>query len=36
MRFLPIRFGDGEVDGLFKELTIVPDFRDRPLSRSPS
>ena len=28
MRFLPLRFGDGEVDGLFS-TAIVPDVRDR-------
>lgn len=28
-RFLPLRFGDGEVDGLFSTLDIVPDVRDR-------
>jgi hypothetical protein len=27
-RFLPLRFGDGEVDGVF-ETAIVPDGRDR-------
>jgi hypothetical protein len=29
MRLLPLRFGDGEVDGLF-DTAIVPDVRDRP------
>jgi hypothetical protein len=28
MRFLPLRFGDGEVDGLF-DMAIVPDVRQR-------
>jgi len=28
MRFLPLRFGDGEIDGLF-ETAIVPDVRNR-------
>ena len=28
MRFLPLRFGDGDVDGLF-DTAIVPDVRDR-------
>jgi hypothetical protein len=28
MRFLPLRFGDGEVDGLF-DTAIVPDVRER-------
>ena len=27
--FLPLRFGDGEVDGIFSSLDIVPDVRNR-------
>jgi len=29
LRFLPLRFGDGEPDGLFR-TAIVPDMRERP------